>query len=153
IGGGDGAATVDETRGDEASAFERGELSVVELGPAFAVRVRDGDARAGHAAEEDRGAVLDTEQDEARLELLGAVAHETRPRGGAGEQVGEVGEHLAAVAHAEDERVAARREARERVAGARVVAERRGPAAAGAEDVAEREAAARDSAAAVGEID
>jgi hypothetical protein len=39
------------------------------------------------------------------LELLGAVAHEVRPVLGAGDQLAQVGEHLAAVADAQREGV------------------------------------------------
>ena len=84
---GDLAAAVDEAGRDQAGALERRELRRVELGPALAVRDRDRDPRARHAAEQDRRAGLDPHQHQARLELLAAVAHEPRPSGGAGQQI------------------------------------------------------------------
>ena len=56
---------------------------------------------------------------EARLELLGVVAHEVRPVRGARNELAQVAHHLAAVADAERERVGAREERGELVARAR----------------------------------
>ena len=72
---------------------------------ALAVRHRDRDAAPRHALEEDRRRVEHLERAVARLELLGRVALELRPRLGAGDDVLELREHLAAVAHAEREGV------------------------------------------------
>ncbi len=65
-----------------------------------------GSARAGHAGEQDRRALLDRHQRQPRLELLAAVAHEARPELGARDELAQVREHLAAVADAEREGVA-----------------------------------------------
>jgi hypothetical protein len=149
----DVAVAIDEPRGDELRLLDRRELLDIELGAAFAVRVRDRDARAGHASEEQRRRLLQLDEHDARLELLRAIAHEPRPMPRARDDVREIRERLTAVAHTEEERVRARGQLREHVLRACVVAERRRPAAARAEDIAEREPATRDGAAAVGEID
>ena len=52
-----------------------------------------------------------SQQDQARLELLRAIAHEVRPVLGARDQLVQVAHHLAAVADAEREGVAARKNA------------------------------------------
>ena len=62
---------------------------------------------------------------------------------GAGNQLGQVRHHLAAVAHAQRERRRAREELAQLGARARVEQDRLGPAAAGAQHVAVAEAAAR----------
>ena len=95
-------------------------LRVVELRPALAVRGRDRHAAAGHAGEQDRRARRDLDQHEARLELLGAVAHEhAASRCAPGMISLQRRHHLAAVAGAEREGVGAREEALELGARAR----------------------------------
>src|SRR5690606_39685987 len=79
----------------------------------------------------------------AGLELLAAVAQELRPVAGAGDDVLELAHHLAAVAHAQRERVLASEERGERGAQLRPLEDRGGPATAGAQHVAVAEAAAR----------
>ena len=95
---------------------------VAELGVALAVRGRDRNAAACHAGEEQRRRALHLEQHERAPRTARTVAHEMRPVRGAGDQVVQVAHHLAAVAHAERERVAAREERRELVARARIEA-------------------------------
>src|SRR5437660_11014790 len=126
-------------------------LAAGELGAAFAVRGDDGDAAAGHAGEEERRALLYLHHDEPAFELLRFVAHEGGPVRGAGDELLQRGEHLAAVAGAEREGVAAREEVDELGAHADVVEDRACPAASGAEHVAVGEAAAGDDALESGE--
>jgi hypothetical protein len=91
-----------------------------EIGAALSMRDDDGQAAAGHAVEEQRGTPRHLDHDEARLELLAAVAHEARPVLGAGNDLGEVAHHLAAVADAQREGVrCARRRPRTRRAARR----------------------------------
>ncbi len=100
------------------------------------------------------GLFCDLDHDQARLELLGAVAHEVRPVLGAGDQLVQVGQHLAAVADAEREAVRAREEGLRTASRARgVEQDRLGPALAGAQHVAVGEAAAGDQALEVGQSD
>src|SRR5690606_18188352 len=99
-----------------------------------------------------RRALLDPDERQARLELVGAIAHELRPRGRAGYQRLQRREHLAAVADAERERVLAREKLAEHQPGALVVENRLRPALARAEHVAVREAAAHDQAGVVAEV-
>src|SRR3546814_7247089 len=81
-----------------------------------------------------------------RLELLAAVAQEPRPVLGTGDDALELRHHLAAVAHAQREAVAAGEEGFEHVAQRRALEDRGGPAAAGAEHVAVAEATDGDHA-------
>ena len=94
-------------------------------------------------AKNSDGLVDDRHRREPRLELLGRVLDEPRPRPRAGDEFLERRHHLAAVAHAQRERVRPREERRELVAGAGVVENRLRPALAAAEHVAVREPAAR----------
>src|SRR3546814_8423670 len=83
---------------------------------------------------------------EARLELLAAVAQEPRPVLGTGDDALELRHHLAAVAHAQREAVAAGEEGFEHVAQRRALEDQGGPAAAGAEHGAVAEATDGDHA-------
>src|SRR5687768_14187264 len=69
---------VDEAQRDE--RLRRLRLrSIAKLREALAVRGRHRDAAARHAGEEQARRAFHGEQHEARLELLGAIAHEVRP--------------------------------------------------------------------------
>ena len=116
--------------------------------------MRDGDrhAAAGHALEEDRGRIEHFKRAEARLELLGRVALELRPILRPRDEVLELREHLAAVAHAEREGVLAVEERLEHGLQPAVEEDGARPARTRAEDVAVAEAAARDEALEVGEV-
>ena len=118
----------------------------------FAVRDGHGDAASGHALEEDGRRLKHLERAEARLELLGCVAPEGWPVRRAGNDVFELAQHLAAVAHAEREGVLAVEELLEHRLEARIEEDRAGPAGAGAQDVAVGEAAAGDEALEIGEV-
>ncbi len=109
-------------------------------------------AAANHATEEDRRRGLDFNHGNPRLELLGTVAHKARPVVAARDQLTQVGEHLAAVAHAQGEGVRAGKERGESFTGDAVEQDRLGPALTGAEDVAVGEAAAGDQTAEVGQV-
>ena len=118
-----------------------------EFGLSLAVRDRDRDQRALHAAQQDRGARFHAHQRHPCLVLLRGVAHEARPVRAARDDVAQAGHHLAAVADTEREGVAAREEALELRARALVEQHRLRPAAAGAQHVAVGEATAgRDAA-------
>ena len=97
--------------------------------------------------EEQRRRLDHFQQAQARLELLAAVAQEARPVRGAGDDRLELREHLAAVAHAERERVARARRTPRTLAQRAALEDRGRPAAAGAEHVAVAEAAAGGEAA------
>ena len=120
--------------------------AILEQRLTFAMGDGDRQGRSGHAGEQNRRALLDLDHRHAGLELFGAVAHETRPALGAGDQFLELREHLAAVADAEAEGVFTFEEGRELIASATVEERRLGPAAAGTEHVAVGEAAAADQA-------
>ena len=93
--------------------------AVREVGVALAVRHRDRQAAAGHAGEEQAGRLQHLDHRQPRLEALAAVGGEARPGLGAGDDVGQLGEHLAAVAHAQAEGVGAAEEGLELLAPAR----------------------------------
>ena len=118
------------------------EILVADFGAALTVGHGDRQARAGHVAQQYGRRVLDFHQRGARLELLAQVAHEVRPVLGAGDQILQVGQHLAAVTDPQREGVLAEEEAVEGVAQARVIENALGPALAGAQHVAVGEAAA-----------
>lgn len=65
-----------------------------EFRMAFAVGDDDRNARAGHAAQQDGRRLQHFQGDEARFVLLGGVAPETRPVGGARNDVLEARQHL-----------------------------------------------------------
>jgi hypothetical protein len=76
-----------------------------EVGKTLAMRHGNRQPAAGHAGEEQAGAGQHLHQRQPRLELLAAVARETRPGLRAGDQRRQRGQHLAAVAHAQRQRV------------------------------------------------
>ena len=108
----------------------------IEGGASLAVRDRDRQQRALHAGEQQRGRFEDLHQAQARLELFAAIAQEPRPVLRPGNQLAQQRQHLAAVAHAQREGVAAREELRERGARCLVEQDRLRPAAARTEHVA-----------------
>ncbi len=61
----------------------------------------DGQARPLHSAEKHGAALRDFHRADARLKLLGAIAQKARPVFAARDELFEMREHLAAVAHAE----------------------------------------------------
>ena len=79
--------------------------------PALAVRHRHRDARAGHALEEQAGRIEHLQRGQARLVLLRGVAQELRPVLRAGNDVLQLRQHLAAVAHAQRELVSSAKNA------------------------------------------
>ena len=97
---------------------------------------------AGHAGEEQRRALQHLDQTQPGLELLALVAGEARPGLGAGDDGGEGGHHLAAVAHAQGQGVGPLEEGGELLGQRRVEQDAAGPALAGAQGVAVAEAAA-----------
>ncbi len=113
-----------------------------EFGVALAIRHRDRHAAAHHALEEQRGRALHLQHHEARLELLRLVAHEVRPCFRPGDELVQIAHHLAAVAHAERERVGAPEERLELLACARIEQDRFCPSLPSAEHVAVGKAAA-----------
>ncbi len=133
---------VDVAQGQQAGVAGLTQAAAVEVGAALAVGDGNGQPRAGHALQEQRLRRQHFHQRQARLELLGEVALEVRPGLRAGNQLVQVGHHLAAVADAEAEAVATIEEGLELVAGARVEEDGLGPALAGAQHVAVGEAAA-----------
>ena len=114
----------------------------IEHRAALAVRGCDRHAASGHALEEHRRARRDFHLHVARLELFRAIAQESRPLRSARDQRLERGHHLAAVADAKGESVAAGKERLEILARAGIEQDRLGPALSGAEHVAIREPAA-----------
>ena len=113
-----------------------------EVGKAFAVGHGDGQAAAGHALQEQAGRLQHFHHGQARLEAIALVLRETRPVLGTGNDVGQLGKHLAAVAHAQAEGVAAAEELLELRGQAVVEGDGARPADAGAQSVAVAEAAA-----------
>ncbi len=105
--------------------------------------MRDSDRRlrAGHAAEEDRRRLQHFDHREARLELFRLVARELGPVLGARDDGLQAAHHLAAVADAEREGVAALEEAGELVRQLRVEQDGLRPALARTQHIAIREAA------------
>ena len=94
--------SVDEARREEASRFRaRACVLIGEECSAFTVGDGDGKPRTGHVTEENRGAFLDLNQGESRLELFRAVPNEARPVLGTGNEILQMREHLAAVADPE----------------------------------------------------
>ena len=73
------AVVVHETQRQQLRASALRCARLRELGAPFAVRHRDRHARAGHAAKNSEGDSTTSTMREARLELLGAIAHEARP--------------------------------------------------------------------------
>ncbi len=139
------AVVVYVAQGHQAAFGDRVRIEAgAEFHPAFAMGHGDRHLRSGHAGQEDGGRIHHLDHRHARLELFRTVAHEARPVTGAGDDVGELGEHLAAVAHAQAETVLAGEEGGELLEGARVEADGLGPASARAEHVAVGEAAAGD---------
>jgi hypothetical protein len=82
----------------------------LEVGIALAVRHGDGQAAAGHALQEQAGRLQHFHHGQARLEAVALVGGEARPVLRAGDDVGQLGKHLAAVAHAQAKGVAAAEE-------------------------------------------
>src|SRR5690606_18248459 len=115
---------------------------VLELGMAFPMGDSDRQARTGHALQEDRGRLLHLNHRHTRLELLRAVAHEVRPGLAARDQLVQIAHHLATVAHAEGEAVAALEERLEAIPRTGIEQDRLGPALTGTEHVAVGETAA-----------
>ena len=141
------AVVVDVTQCDLAAALHLAQVSAVaELGTPFAMRDGDRQARAFHAIEEQRGALLDFDHRDTGLELLGLVAHEARPGLGTRDQLLELGEHLATVADAQREAVVTVEEALELFTRTRIEQHRLGPATASAQHVTVGEAATGDQA-------
>src|SRR5256886_8034065 len=132
VGFGDVSAVVDITHRHPGLLNE---ISWI-LGTAFAVGGDYRHAAAGHAVEEERRARRDLDHHQAPFELLRAVPHECRPMLGARDQLLQRRHHLAAVAGAERERIAAREELLELGPDPGVEQDRAGPAAAGAQHVA-----------------
>ncbi len=135
-------AVIHETQPHQTAGLQRRQVSgIAHLHSPFPVG--DGDRHHGtrHASEEGGRRVLYFHQAEARLETLGAVAHEARPQIGARDQLAQVGHHLAAVAHPQRERIAALEEALELLAGAIVEQDGLGPAFTRPQHVAVGEAA------------
>jgi hypothetical protein len=76
-------------------------------------------------------ATLDDDETRAPLELFGAVAYEARPVPGSGDELTQRRQHLAAIAHAERERLGAREELGELLAQLGIEQDRFRPALAG----------------------
>ncbi len=112
-----------------------------KFGAPLAMGHSDGQVRARHASEQHRGALFHPYQRQAGLELLGAIAHKTRPMARAGNQLRKRRNHLAAVAHTQGETVFPREERGELVAQRAVEENALGPAGAGAQHIAIGEAA------------
>ena len=91
---------------------------IAELGAAFPVGHSDGQLGAFHTRQQNRGALLDPNHGNAGLELLGLIAHESRPVFRTGNQRFELREHLAAVTHAQREAVVSVEESFKLLAGA-----------------------------------
>ena len=127
---------VDVLRRDQAG---RGQLPKIarirEFGAALAMGHRHRQDAAGHAGQPRRGAWVDPHEHGAPFELLGAIAHESRPGLGTGNQRLEMGHHLAAVADAERQSVRGKI-ASERIAHRAVMENALRPAAAAAEHIA-----------------
>ena len=135
-------AVVDVAHSELAVRRQPLETSLRELDPALAVGDGDRQARPLHAGKQHRARRLDLDGDLARLELLAAVAGEARPAVAAGDQPGEMGEHLAAVADPEGHRAGALEEGGEHVAERLVEQDGARPPGAGSEHVAVAEAPA-----------
>ena len=114
---------------------------VAPFHPALTVGDNDRHHRTGHATEEQGARRQHLDHRDPRLELLGGIAHEMRPVLRAGDDVVQIGHHLAAVADAETEAVAPLEEGRELIARATVVEYGLGPALAGAQHIAVGESA------------
>ena len=124
-----------------------------EFGAALAVRDDDGQAAAAHAGKKEGGRFRQLDHDQPRLELLAAIALEGGPVFRAGDDVGKLAHHLAAVAHAQREAVGACEEGRKFLAQAAVEEDGFRPALPGTEHVAIREPAAGSEALEVGQMD
>ncbi len=113
------AVVVDETqRHSPGHVRLKQRILVTELCMAFAVRDGDRHARTGHALQEDRCRLLNLNHRHAGFELLGTVTHEVRPELAARNQLVQVGQHLATVAHAQREAIGTLEEPLKRIAGA-----------------------------------
>src|SRR5215208_8152192 len=108
------------------------------------MRNRNRQEAALHTLKEQRGRALDAYGDESAFELLAPVAHEMRPVRGTGNQGAQIAHHLAPVAYAQRERIAALEERSELVARACIVENRLGPALPASEHVAIGKAAGRN---------
>ena len=72
-----------------------------KVGKTLAVRDNNGQAAARHALQEDAGAVQHFHHGQTRLKAVALVLREARPGLGTRNDVGQLGKHLAAVAHAQ----------------------------------------------------
>src|SRR5579875_54373 len=122
-----------------------------EAGVAFAVGDDDGDAGVGRVLEEEGWGGRDFGHAEAGFKAGAEVAFKAGPVFGAGDDPGELGHHLAAVANAQGEGICALEEGRELFAEGFVKEDGFGPAGTCAEDVAVTETAAGGEAREVGE--
>src|SRR5687768_14587345 len=125
-------------------AAKSGRGGVGELGETFAVRDCDWNDRTFHSAKENAWAIFHPQRNEARLVTLGFVLNESWPKFRAGDKRFEIAHHLAAVAHAESERVFTGEEGGELGARTFVEQDAFGPAFAGAKHVTITEPAARN---------
>ena len=151
---GDAAVVVDEARGDQARAFQRLARGVrFEFGAALAVRHGDRGQGARHAREQDRRAGLDAHARQAGLELLAAVAHETRPPFAPGTSSFSA-DIIWQPLQTPSVKVSGRAKNRANMSrAAGVKQDRFGPALAGAQHVAVTEAAAGGETAEMSEVD
>ncbi len=139
---GDVAAVVHETQPHQTALLQRSQVSgIAHFHSPFPVG--DGNRHHGtrHPGEEGGRGVLHFHQAEARLEALGAVAHEARPEIRPRDEVAQVGHHLATVAHPQGEGIAALEEALELLTGVVVEQDGLGPAFPRPQHVAVGEAA------------
>ena len=80
---------------------------VRKVGKTLAMRHSNGQARTGQALEEQRGRFQHLDHGQARLKTLALVGGKPRPGLGTGNDVGQFGKHLAAVANTQTKCVAA----------------------------------------------
>src|SRR5690606_22384870 len=110
-------------------------------GAALAVGDHDRDPRAGHARQEQRRRIEYFQHAQPALELLAAVAQELRPVRRTRDDLAELRQHLATVAHTERKGPRTQEERGELVAQHVALEDRCRPAASGTEHVAIAEAA------------
>ena len=132
IGGGECAVTIDIA---QARAAHIRRAALLPRRATLAMGNHDGCAQAAHTAHEYRGRCQYFYHYQARLVLFRGIALEARPVTGAGNAVGEMGQHLAAVAHAEREGVGALEEGFEACPRALIELNGAGPTTTGAEHV------------------
>ena len=126
--------------------------ALAEVGKTFAMRHHNGQAAAGHAGQKQAGRVQHLDHGEARFKALALVGGEARPSLRAGDDVGQLGEHLAAVAHAQAKAVGPGEKGLELRQQHRVEGDAARPAYAGSQRVAVAEAAAGHQALEIAQI-